>query len=304
MSKGSGGGGSQVTRVEPSTIAEPFLRGIYSDASNLYNTGGPQVFTGRTFAQPSETTLTGENLALLNALGPQSQLTNQLGAAQQFALAGPANLANNPFLSNAADAATRPLFSQAQGLLQQARRDANRAGQLGGDRQAILEQGVIGDYLQKAGDIRSKMFSDAYSDALSNQAKAIGLAPQTIAQFAGPSQTLMNLGGRQEARDQMAIDDARRVFEAQQNRPFDNLARYQSLISGTDTGRTMTQSMAGSSPSFGQRAIGGAASGIGTAAALGSKAFMGLGPTAAAIGSYATPIGWAVGLGSVLGLFD
>ena len=304
MSKGSGGGGgSQVTRVEPSTVAEPFLRGLYTDARNLYNTGGPQVFTGQTFAQPSATTLTGENLALANALGPQSQLINQLGAAQQFALAGPANLASNPFLSDAADAATRPLFTQAQGLLQQARRDANRAGQLGGDRQAILEQGVIGDYLQKAGDIRSRMFSDAYSDALSNQAKAIGLAPQSIAQFAGPAQSLMTLGARQEARDQMAIDDARRIFEAQQARPFENLARYQSIVSGGDLGRTMSQTMAGGSPSFGQRAIGGVASGLGAsqlaAAEIGGKAIFG-----PQIANLAGPIGIAVGLGSALGFFD
>ena len=305
MSKGSGGGGTQVSRDEPSTVAAPFISGLYGDARNLYNTGGPEVFTGRTFAEPSQNTLNAEQLSILNALGPQALTAQNLTNAQNFALAGPANLASNPFLAGATEAALRPLYSQTQGLLQQARRDSGRAGQLGSDRQAILEQGVIGDYLTKAGDITSKMYSDAYNQALQNQTRALALAPTSLAAMNVPAQTLMGVGAAQEARDQLAIDDARRVFEAQQARPFENLQQYASILgSGDAMGRTMTQTMQGQDPSFGQRALGGAAAGIGTAAALGSTAFTGLGPTAAAIGGYATPIGWAVGIGSALGLFD
>ena len=149
------------------------------------------------------------------------------------------------------------------------------------------------------------MYSDAYNQALQNQTRALALAPTSLAAMNVPAQTLMGVGAAQEARDQLAIDDARRVFEAQQARPFENLQQYASILgSGDAMGRTMTQTMQGQDPSFGQRALGGAAAGIGTAAALGSTAFTGLGPTAAAIGGYATPIGWAVGIGSALGLFD
>jgi hypothetical protein len=308
MSKGSGGGGgTQVTRIEPSTIAAPYLSGLYSDARNLYNQGGPQVFQGQTYANPTDTQLLGENLAMMNALGPQAMTAQNLTNAQNFALAGPANLSSNPYIAGATEAAIRPLYSQAQGLLQQARRDANSAGQLGGDRQAILEQGVIGDYLQKAGDITSTMYSDAYNNSLSNQAKAIGLAPSTLSSMSAPATSLMALGGVQQARDQLAIDDVRARFEAEQARPYSNLAAYQGIVGGDALGKTMTASMPGQSPSFGQRALGGAAAGLGAyqlaglTTGVGTAAAPVFGPTIAGL---AGPIGLGVGLASSLGLFD
>ena len=124
-------------------------------------------------------------------------------------------------------------ISQTQGLLQQARRDANRVGQLGGDRQAILEGNVISNYLQRAGDISAGIYSDAYNQALDAQTRAIGLAPQTLASLQVPAQQLAQVGAVQQARAQQAIDDQRARFEFAQMEPSNRLTRYAN-IAGTN----------------------------------------------------------------------
>tara|TARA_R100000008_G_scaffold32925_1_gene18521 strand:+ start:231 stop:1145 length:915 start_codon:yes stop_codon:yes gene_type:complete len=304
MSKGSGGG-SQTMKSIPWEGQQPYLSNLYSEAQRLYNQGGPQVYPGRTFALPTEKQLTAENLQVLNALGPQALMSQNLANAQNFSLAGPQNLATNPYLAGATEAALRPLYSQTQGLLQQARRSATGAGQLDSDRQALLEQGVIGDYLTKAGDVTSRMYSDAYNNALTQQARAMSLAPQTLAAMNVPAETLGQVGLAEQARQQQAIDEARARFEAQQARPYETLAGYGGIVGGNTGYGERSGTMQGQDPTFGQRALGGAAAGLGTYGAIGSDALAPiLGSSGLNIARYAGPIGLAVGVGSALGLFD
>lgn len=299
MSKGGGGSTNTVQKADPWAGQQPYLTDVYSQAQQLYGMGGPQVYQGRTYADPTEKTALAEALQVGTALGPQAQLASDLAGAQQFALGGPMNLASNPYLAGATEAALRPVYSQAQGLLQQARRGATQAGQLGGTRQAILEQGVIGDYMTKAGDISSKMYNEAYKDSLTQQARALYSAPQTLAAMSVPAQTLGQVGMAEQAREQLAIDEARARFEAEQQRPYQALQDYSGLVQANILPGTRTTSLNAPDPTFGQRALGGAAAGIGTTAALGSNALSGLG-----LANMATPIGWAVGIGSALGLFE
>ena len=153
MGKGSGGG-TQTTMALPSPQQAPYISDIYQQAQARYNEGPQQFFTGQTYAGLNENMEVAEQQLMAN-LVPQQGLADNILSAQNYSLMSPQNLASNPYLAGATEAALRPIYSQAQGLLQQARRDATGAGQLGGTRQAILEQGVIGDYLQKAGDILS-----------------------------------------------------------------------------------------------------------------------------------------------------
>ena len=116
MSKGSGGG-TQVQRSEPSTLQAPYLSNLYQQAQNLYDTGPQQYFPGATIAQPSQLQMAGEEAAQQAALGPQVALAGSLLPAIQGQLAGPAAVANNPYLAGATTAALRPIFSQTQQLL-------------------------------------------------------------------------------------------------------------------------------------------------------------------------------------------
>jgi hypothetical protein len=295
MSKGGGGGTNTIQKADPYIGQQPYLLDLYSQAQNQFNTP-LQFFPGQTYANPTDTQLAAENLQAATALGGQTAAMGNLLPALGFQLAGPANLSNNPYLADATQAAIRPLYSGAQGLLQQARRDATGTGNLGGTRQAILEQGVIGDYLQRAGDITSGMYSDAYGQALEAQTRALATAPQSLASLQIPAQQLAQVGAAQQAREQQRINDARARFEFAQMEPSNRLTRY-SNIAGTNILPGTTTSMADGSGGMGDMARLGAIGG-GLYGGLSGSAFMG----AAAGGPAAMA---AAATGALLGsLFD
>ena len=290
MGKGSGGG-TQTTMALPSPQQAPYISDIYQQAQARYNEGPQQFFPGQTYAGLNENMEVAEQQLMAN-LVPQQGLADNILSAQNYSLMSPQNLASNPYLAGATEAALRPVYSQAQGLLQQARRDATGAGQLGGTRQAILEQGVIGDYLQKAGDISSTMYSDAYRDAQANQLKALTIAPQSQQAITAPAMQLGALGTAEQQRSQQAIDEARARFEFAQQAPDEALSRYSNIAGSNILPGGSTTSAEGGEPSFGQKIAGSALTGVGTYAGL----------TQAGLAS--GPAGWAALAVGALGLFD
>ena len=299
----SSGGGSQTTTALPSPQQAPYLSDIYQQAQARYNQGPQQFFPGQTYAGLTEDMEVAEQQLRANLI-PQQALADNIAAAQNYSLMSPQNLASNPYLAGAAEAALRPVYSQAQGLLQQARRDATGAGQLGGTRQAILEQGVIGDYLQKAGDITSTMYSDAYRDAQANQLKALTIAPQSQQAITAPAMQLGALGTAEQARQQQAIDEARARFEFAQQAPDEALTRYSNLAGSNILPGGSTTSAQGGEPSFGQKAAGAGLMGAGTYGALsGMGAFAAPTATAAAGAMYGLAGPIALGV-AALSMFD
>lgn len=299
MSKGGGGGTNTVQRADPWVGQQPYLTDIYGESQRLYREGPMEFFPGQTFANPSDRTLQAEQMIANQAMGNQQVMADQVALANQFGLMQPQMLSQNPYLAGATEAALRPIYGQAQGLLQQARRGATAAGQLGGTRQAILEQGVIADYLQKAGDISSQMYSDAYSDAVDAQQRAISLAPSVMQMGLAPAQTLGQVGLSEQARQQQAIDDQRARFEFAQQAPQQALRDYSAVTLGSILPGSTTTSMTGGDPSFMQRAIGGSLLGLGA---------YGAGTSAGLIGEGAmlsTPQGQAIAAAlAIASLFD
>ena len=299
MSKGGGGGTNTVQRADPWVGQQPYLTDIYGESQRLYREGPMEFFPGQTYAAPSDRTLQAEQMIANQAMGNQQVMADQVALANQFGLMQPQMLSQNPYLAGATEAALRPIYGQAQGLLQQARRGATAAGQLGGTRQAILEQGVIADYLQKAGDISSQMYSDAYSDAVDAQQRAISLAPSVMQMGLAPAQTLGQVGLSEQARQQQAIDDQRARFEFAQQAPQQALRDYSAVTLGSILPGSTTTSMTGGDPSFMQRAIGGSLLGLGA---------YGAGTSAGLIGEGAmlsTPQGQAIAAAlAIASLFD
>lgn len=288
MSKG-GGSTNTIQKADPYIGQQPYLLDIYEQAQNQFNQP-LQFFPGQTYANPTDLQIAAENLQANTALGGQTAVSQAVIPALQSQLAGPANVMNNPFLASATQAAIRPIYSQAQGLLQQARRDATGAGGLGGTRQAILEQNVIGDFMQRAGDISAGMYSDAYNNALTAQSRALGVAPQTLASLQVPAQQLAQVGAVQQARQQQAIDDARARFEFAQMEPSNRLTRYAN-IAGTNILPGTTTSMADTGGGLGTigtlGALGGGLAGynLGFGALTGGPAGLAAAATGAIIGS-------------------
>ena len=289
----SGGGSTNtIQQAEPFSGQQPFILDVYQRAQNQANTPR-QFFPGQPFADPTQTQLDAENLARMTALGGQSAVASSMIPALQFQFGGPQNLASNPYLAGATEAAIRPLFTQTQSLLQQARRDSNEAGQLGGDRQAILEGNVIGNFLQRAGDISSGMYNNAYGQALEAQTRSLATAPQSLAALQIPASQLGTIGAVEQARIQQAIDARRAAFEFGQVEPRSRLAEYSNLVASSILpGNTSSRSLMDQSalaPSFANVGLGTA--GYFTGAAMGAKGGM----LAGSLGAAAGPIGAATG---------
>jgi hypothetical protein len=305
MSKGGGGTTQTVQKADPWIGQQPYLTDIYGEAQRLYQQGPMQFYPGQIYASPTQKTEQAEAMIAQQALGSQQVMAQQAALANQFGLMQPQMLSQNPYLAGATEAALRPVYGQAQGLLQQARRGATQAGQLGGTRQAILEQGVISDYLQKAGDISSQMYSKAYQDAVEAQQRAISLAPSVMQMGLAPAQTLGQVGLAEQARQQQAIDEARARFEFGQQAPQQALRDYSAIAAGSILPPTTTATQTGGDPSFMQRAVGGGLLGLGAYGGLQSSGLAAAGyGTTGYTGSaiMGTGLMGAGGIGLALGL--
>lgn len=259
---GGGGGGTQVQRNEPSTVQAPYLSDLYAQAQKQFQKGPQKFFPGRTFAAPSSTTLESEN-ALRQAAAAQGVFgLGSLVPAFQQQLMSPAQRFQDPMLQQSLQAQLRPIEETGARLLQQARRGANQAGQLGGDRQAILEAEVIRDVAQKQADVASKLYGDVYGDVVRTQAATLGLAPSIMSTFTQPAQTLAAVGRAEDVRAQQPITEAMRRFAFEQAAPGQNLGQYGNIVAGSILPGTITTTGPGSSgPGPIAGALGGAALG-------------------------------------------
>jgi hypothetical protein len=260
MSKGSGSQ-TQTTKSEPWEGQAPYLRDIFSQAKNLTP---QQFYPGQTYANPDDILLRAEQIGEQQALGGQTDIANALVPGFTSLMADPSTRFADPMFQEALRAGTRPMEESASRLLQQARRNATGAGQLGGSRQGILESEVIKDLLTKQSDVASRLYGDVYGDALKSQAVAMQNIPTIMSGLQAPAQTLQQLGNIRTARAQLPIDEAMNRFNFNQNANLANLQNYANLIGSPIPGMQTT-----TGPGTQSGGIQGALGGAGTGYAIG-----------------------------------
>ncbi len=262
MSKGGGGGTTQTQKSEPWAGQAPYLTNLYEQAQNLYEQGPQQFYPGRTYAEASPTVYQAENLQRQAALAQAGLGYGSIVPGFQQALMSPAQRFQDPMLQETLAANLRPIEESGSRLLQQARRGATGAGQLGGTRQAILESEVIKDITQKQADVASRMYGDVYCDIVKSQAATLGLAPSIMQTFAQPAATLSQVGVAETARAQQPITEAMQRFAFEQAAPSQALSQYGNIVAGTILPGTVTATGGGGGgPSALQAGLGGAATG-------------------------------------------
>ena len=255
MSKGSAPS-TQTVKQEPYIGQQPYLLDLYSKAQALPT---QQFYPGQTFASPSDLTFQAEQLAQQAALGPQTTIAGSIIPSIQEQLMSPAQRFSDPLLQESLRAGLRPMEESASRLLQQARRGATEAGQLGGSRQGILESEVIKDLLTKQSDVASRLYGDVYGDTLSAQARALAFAPQAMSSLMQPSASLSNIAAARTARAQQPITEAMQRFAFEEAAPGQALDRYANIAAGNILSGTQTTTGPGTSgPGFAAGALGGA----------------------------------------------
>ena len=291
MSKGSGSN-TTTQKADPWSGQQPYLTDLYAKAQRLPT---QQFFPGQTFATPSDLTYTAEQLAEQAALGPQTTIAGSIIPSIQEQLMSPAQRFSDPLLQESLRAGLRPMEESASRLLQQARRDATGAGQLGGTRQGILESEVLKDLLTKQSDVASRLYGDVYGQTLAAQGRGLGLAPTAMQSIMSPSATLANIAAAQTARAQQPIDEAMQRFAFEQAAPGQALSQYSNIAGGTIIPGTQMTTGAGAQ---GPGALAGALGGAGLGAALMPSATIGGAGALAAMNPYV--LGGAL-LGGLLG---
>ena len=299
MSKGGGGGTNTVQKADPWAGQQPYLTDIFGQAKQLYQQGPQEFYPGRTYAEASPTVFQAENLQRQAALAQAGLGYGSIVPGFQESLMSPVQRFQDPMLDEVLSARLRPIEESTSRLLQQTRRGATQAGQLGGTRQGIVESEVLKDMLTKQSDVATKMYGDLYGDVMKTQAATLGLAPSIMSTFAQPAATLGQVGAAETARAQQPITEAMRRFSFEQAAPYDALTRYANVAGNTILPGTVSQTGGMEGPSTLSSMAGGALTG----AALGMP-FTTTGLAGAGTGFMSTLGPWGAAAGALYGLLS
>ena len=255
-----------------STVAPeiaPYLTYGLQQASNLYQGGGPQYYTGETFVAPSQTTQAG-----LQALETRALAGNPLtGLAQQQlqGTLGGAYLGGNPFFQGAFAPAAQAAQQQFQQTLGDIGSKASLAGRYGSGAMGNLQNRAAGQYAQALTNTAGQLAYQNYEQERARQQQAIGAAPQLAATDYQDINQLLQAGQIREGYTGQQLGADIQRFNFLQNQPQQNLQNYMSLVYGNPLGRVGQQTSSGAADtSTLQNVLGLAAVGSGIYKNLGS----------------------------------
>jgi hypothetical protein len=230
-----------------STVAPeiaPYLTYGLQQASNLYQGGGPQYYTGETFVSPSQTTQAG-----VQALETRALAGNPLtGLAQQQlqGTLGGAYLGGNPFFQGAFAPAAQAAQTQFQSTLGDIASKSSLAGRYGSGAMGNLQNRATGQYAQALTNTAGQLAYQNYADERAKQQQAIGMAPQLAATDYQDINQLLQAGQLREGYQGQQLGADIQRFNFLQNQPQQNLQNYMSLVYGSPLGRVGQTTAAGS----------------------------------------------------------
>lgn len=263
---------------EPWSAAQPALAQSITGAQDLYNSGvGGQTYTGSTVvpwsSQSTQAMGNIENTANANSGGNgvsgqyQSVINNGgYNSAQKGALANTQATANSQFDLNSNPAFQSVLKEAQRGATDSVNMNASGAGRYGsGTNQTLLAKNV--------GDVTSNLVANEYNNwqnrrdtanqnAFTMGQQGVGNLGAAYTGLQAPNTDLMNVGSMYEDLATRMKNDELRVFDSQQNKPWELLGRLNATASGAgQLGGTQTQSAPGQNPFL--TAAGYGASGLG-----------------------------------------
>ncbi|ASS55913.1 hypothetical protein [Rhizobium leguminosarum] len=241
----------------PWAAAQPALKQGIGEAQKLYNNGtGAQVYGGSTVIPWNGDTQNGMDVTSRSAYanvdgrglsGQYQGVINNGGynAGQLEALNNTRKVANGSFNIN-----EDPGFQQ---VVDQATNSVNGNASAAGRYGSGTNQQLLGSTI---GDLGARQFQnwqtrkDAATSNLFNMGgQGFNQLGQAYSGMQAPAQDLMKVGSMNEDLATRQMNDRLRVFNEQQNRPWENLSRLQAIASGAgQLGSTTTQSQPGQNP--------------------------------------------------------
>lgn len=223
-------GGTQTTSSEFNSSVKPYIEAGLADFTQVANTT-PRYFGAPTVADQSETTLAGLGEMKNGVYDMQSYLAGQGNAGLDFTLNSMLDPSSNTALQGYINSAINPIYERLENTtLPGIGTEAVMAGQFGSPQQYNLQREAMTDANRVAGEITSNIASNAYQQSLDNYTNTLLNIDKFQQNAALPAQTLLNVGGIEEAYSQRLLDDkvARHNFERDAN--FNRLQSYLSTL--------------------------------------------------------------------------
>jgi len=238
---------------------QPHLENIFTGAEDAYKSAAPSYFP--------DSTVVGLSPQTEGALSGMEQRALAGSPLQQAAMAQAQStiegdyLNSNPWLTGAYNAASAPVIEQwntkiAPGI------DSSfaGAGRMGSGLYAQARNNAENTLGRSLTDMSSKMAYTNYANERKNQLDMTSNAPQMAQSDYNDLNKLMAVGASREGQEQAQLQDQIQRFQFEQNRPWDQLARYSGLVSGGYGSAEQQQTPLYSNPSanFLSGALGGA----------------------------------------------
>ena len=228
MSSGSGGNNTTTQTSTPWSGQQPYLSGIYQQASNLYNQGStPQYYPGNTVANQSPATLQAQQATLARAFNgnPTVGAANQ---QQQQTLNGDYLNPGNPYVDQLNQSISSRVLPQVMGAYSAAGRSP----------------GLSGGYAESAarglGDALAPYMYSNYQNERGLQQQAANNAPGLANADYTDLSAASTVGQQQDAYAQSQLNGQIGRWDYQQNLPYQKLGALAQIIQGGYPGGTVT----------------------------------------------------------------
>ena len=228
---------------------QEYYKRMLAQAENLYNQGMPDYYQGPTVAGFTPAQMESMNLTSNYVTGGAQDMMNRQNRIYQQMMSGQVDTGAGSPYANMADAYRRQAVGQAQDAMAELRTGQVAYQPGGSSRAELLNERVMEDTNQGISDNLAAMYGNAYDQAQQKQVSALGQYGSIMNMPLEMSKQLYNrVGLPQQTLNQALMDDQKRRYDYNAMKPYNNLAQFQSFISGNYGGQNMGTSTSTATP--------------------------------------------------------
>ena len=241
------------TTTESTNTSRPWQQEYYkrmlAQAENLYNKGMPDYYKGPTVAGFTPAQMESMNLTSNYVTGGAQDMMNNQNQIYRQMMSGQVDTGAGTPYGDMADAYKRQAVSQAQDAMAELRTGQVAYQPGGSSRAELLNERVMEDTNQGISDNLAAMYGNAYDRAQQKQVSALGQYGSIMNMPLEMSKQLYNrVGLPQQTLNQALMDDQKKRYDYNAMMPYNNLAQFQSFISGNYGGQNMGTSTSTARP--------------------------------------------------------
>lgn len=228
---------------------QEYYKRMLAQAENLYNKRMPDYYKGPTVAGFTPAQMESMNLTSNYVTGGAQDMMNNQNRIYQQMMSGQVDTGAGSPYANMADAYRRQAVGQAQDAMAELRTGQVAYQPGGSSRAELLNERVMEDTNQGISDNLASMYGNAYDQAQQKQVSALGQYGSIMNMPLDMSKHLYNrVGLPQQTLNQALMDDQKKRYDYNAMMPYNNLAQFQSFISGNYGGQNMGTSTSTATP--------------------------------------------------------